>query len=162
MAGRPSHLSLSRVGLPPSIETFDSAPGDKSVHYEMHRCLTHLKRPEEAKRHFEIWRLLNALTDSTATTNAPDAGERRELLRKLRELNPADLSRRLLLVEHEIELGDPDAAIRECEALLSLRPGWPAAEHLRELALREKAGKKPDAAGAHKDEGQKDDGGGGG
>jgi tetratricopeptide (TPR) repeat protein len=140
----------------------DSAPGDKSVHYEMQRCLTRLKRPDEAKLHFEIWRLLNALTDSTATTNAPDMSERRELLRKLRELNPSDLSRRLQLVEHELELGDPDAAIRECDELLSLRPGWPAAEHLRERAVKERAGAKPDAAGARKDDGQKDGGGGGG
>ena len=136
----------------------DSAPGDKSIHYEMQRCLTRLKRPEEAKHHFEIWRLLNALTDSTATTNAPDLSERRELLRKLRDLNPDDLSRRLQLVEHELELGDPDAAIKECDALLALRAGWPAAEHLRDRALREKAGgAKPEPPSSNKN-----DGGGGG
>lgn len=133
-----------------------SAPGDKSVHYEMNRCLTRLKRPDEAKRHFEIWRLLNALTDSTASTNAPDASERRELLRKLRDLNPADFSRRFQLAQHELELGDPEAAIRECDALLALRPTWPAVEHLRDQAERAKTAPKSEPPGARKDE----DGGG--
>jgi tetratricopeptide (TPR) repeat protein len=130
-----------------------TAPGDKSVHYEMNRCLTRLKRPDQAKLHYEIWRLLNALTDSTATTNAPDASERRELLRRLRDLNPADLTRRFQLAQHELELGDPDAAIKECDALLAIRASWTAADRLKEEALEAKAGAKSGAAGGRKDDG---------
>jgi tetratricopeptide (TPR) repeat protein len=131
-----------------------TAPGDKSVHYEMQRCLSRLKRPDEAKLHYEIWKLLNALTDSTATTNAPDASERRELLKKLKELNPADFVRRLQLAEHELALGDPDAAIKECDELLAKHAAWAAAEHLRNEALRAKAGAKPNLPSQHGDDGE--------
>lgn len=130
-----------------------TAPGDKSVHYEMNRCLTRLKRPDEAKRHYEVWRLLNALTDSTATTNAPDASERRELLRKLRDLNPADLVRRFQLAQHELELGDPEAAIKECDALLEVRATWTAVERLKQEAVEAKANPKSGVPAARKDDG---------
>jgi tetratricopeptide (TPR) repeat protein len=130
-----------------------NAPGDKSVHYEMHRCLSRLKRPDEAKLHYEIWKRINALTDSTAPTNAPDLKERLDLLKQLKELNPGDYSRRLQLAEHEIALGDADAAVKECDEILAKRPAWAAAEHLRAEALRAKAGAKPDLPNSQGDDG---------
>jgi len=123
-------------------------PGDKGVHYQLQACLTRLKRREEADRHREIWRILNRLTDSVASANAPDAATRRALLQKLKELNPDDLARRLELCESEISAGEIDAALAECDALLERKRGWPAAQHLRDEALRAKAGARPNLPNA--------------
>ena len=123
-------------------------PGDKGVHYQMQACLVRLKRREEADRHREIWRMLNRLTDSVASANAPDAATRRELLLKLKELNPDDLTRRLELCESEISAGEIDAALAECDALLERKHGWPAAQHLRDEAVRAKAGARPNLPNA--------------
>jgi tetratricopeptide (TPR) repeat protein len=114
-----------------------------TVHYQLHRCLTRLHRNEEAKLHYETWELLNRLNDSLAAANAPDLPTRRRLLARLKELNPSDLVRRLQLAEQETALGDYDAAIAECDDLLSRRPDWAAARHLRGEAQRGKSGLSP-------------------
>lgn len=139
-----------RAQLRYDAEEFDAAledlkvavavlPGSKRAHFLMRSCLMRLGRRDEASRHYEIYTRLNRLTDSTALTSAPDAAERRRILRELRELNPADLDHRLMLASTELELLDFDAAIAECDALLALDPGWPPARHVRESALRRKA-----------------------
>jgi hypothetical protein len=106
----------------------------------MHLCLSRLGRRDEAKRHYDIWHLLNRLTDSTSATNAPDAKERREILTKLRECNATDWPRRLDLIQVELELGDPEAAKKECDLLLHERPDWPPALRMKEVAQKAKAG----------------------
>jgi tetratricopeptide (TPR) repeat protein len=102
-------------------------PGDKSVHYQLYVCLAKLKRRDEAKHHYDIWHLINRLTDSRSQTNAPDPKERREILAKLKLLSPGDLGHRLDLVDAEIELGEFDAAGAEIDELLKQKPGWTAA-----------------------------------
>jgi len=117
-----------------------SDPGEKAVHHQMHLCLSRLGRRDEAKRHYDIWHLLNRLTDSNSATNAPDAKERREILTKLRECNATDWPRRLDLIQAELELGDPEAARKECDLLLQERPDWPPALRMNEVAQKAKAG----------------------
>ena len=117
-----------------------SAPGDKAVHHQFHLCLSRLGRKDEAKRHYEIWHLLNRLTDSNSATSAPDPKEKREILAKLRECNPTDWPRRLDLIEAELELGEVEAARKESDALLAERPAWPPALRLKDVAQKAKAG----------------------
>lgn len=115
-------------------------PGDKAVHYQFHLCLSRLGRKDEAKRHYEIWHLLNRLTDSNSATNAPDPKEKREILAKLRECNPADWQRRLDLIEAQLELGEVEAARKESDALLAERPAWPPALRMKDVAQKATAG----------------------
>jgi len=129
-----------------------SDPGDKAVHHQYHLCLSRLGRRDEAKRHYEIWHLLNRLTDSNSATSAPDPKEKREILAKLRECNPTDWSRRLDLIEAQLELGEVEAARKESDALLAERPAWPPALRLKDVAQKAKAGEPVPAP---------DDGGGG-
>ncbi len=114
-------------------------PGSKQVQYLLQSCLARLGRRDEARRHFEIWKRLNRLTDSQGITSAPELPERRQLLRELKELHPADLEHRLQLAQVELELRDPDAAIAECDELLKLAPEWPVALYLRGEAQKAKA-----------------------
>jgi tetratricopeptide (TPR) repeat protein len=129
-----------------------SDPGDKAVHHQYHLCLSRLGRRDEAKRHYEIWHLLNRLTDSNSATSAPDPKEKREILAKLRECNPTDWQRRLDLIEAQLELGEVEAARKESDALLAERPAWPPALRLKEVAQKAKVGEAVPAP---------DDGGGG-
>jgi len=129
-----------------------SDPGDKAVHHQYHLCLSRLGRRDEAKRHYEIWHLLNRLTDSNSATSAPDPKEKREILAKLRECNPTDWQRRLDLIEAQLELGEVEAARKESDALLAERPAWPPALRLKDVAQKAKAGEAVPAP---------DDGGGG-
>src|SRR5262249_9376097 len=126
--------------LPHLEQAAQSDPGEKAVHHQMHLCLSRLGRRDEAKRHYEIWHLLNRLTDSNSATNAPDSKERREILEQPPPCTPTDRARRVDLIQVELELGDRDAALKECDALLKERPAWPAALHLKEEAQKAKAG----------------------
>jgi len=114
------------------------------VHYQLQICLTRLNRRDEAKVHYEIWSVLNRLNDSIAATNAPDAATRRKLLLRLKQLDPSDLVRRLQLAQIEIELGEFDAAIEECDELLSRRPDWLPARHVKIEARRCRSGARPE------------------
>jgi tetratricopeptide (TPR) repeat protein len=140
-----------------SVAVSDS-PGSKQAHKQLQTCLLKLGKRDEARRHYEIWQRLNRLSDSVTTVNAPTPEEARQILRELKELNPADLNHRLDLARAELDLGALDAAIAECDQVLDLNPGWPPAAWLRAEALRVKSGAprtpavKPDP----------DDGGGGG
>ena len=115
-------------------------PGSRQVHHELHLCLGRLGKKEEARHHYEIWKRLNRLTESTSLTNAPDPEERLQLLRELRDLNPNDLDHRFDLAQVALEAGQPDAAIQECDSLLKINPGWPPAQWLLQQAKKMKQG----------------------
>ena len=126
----------------------NASPGNKQVHRLLQTCLTRVGRRDEARRHYEIWQRLNRLTDSIATASSPKPEDVRQILRELKQLNPADLSRRCDLARYELELGAPDAAIAECDELLLLAPGWPPPAYLRSEALKAKEnGPRPAVAG---------------
>jgi len=117
-------------------------PGSRQAHYELFVAESQLGRKDEAKRHYEIWKRLNRLIESVAQENAPDAAERRQLLRELAQLNPADLAHRLDLAELEVELGDVDAAKRDCDELAALGVGGPRLAAIRERAARRAPGSR--------------------
>lgn len=127
----------ARADLEVAIE---SNPGNKSAHAALRICCTRTGDKEAARRHHEIWKRLNRLTDSVASASAPDEAERRTVLRELAQLNPRDLDHRLELATLELKLGDADAAAAECDALLLLRSGWAPARWLREQAARAQRG----------------------
>ncbi|MBL8841494.1 MAG: hypothetical protein JNL90_08195 [Planctomycetes bacterium] len=121
----------------------DRAPGSKAAHALLRTACSQLGQREEARRHYEIWKRLNRLTDSVAPTSAPDLLERRDVLRELATLNPRDLDRRLELAQTELQLADYDGALATCEALLGVAPTFAAARWIREQALLAKAGQRP-------------------
>jgi tetratricopeptide (TPR) repeat protein len=110
------------------------APGSKQAHAAARICRHRTGDAAGAKRHYEIWKRLNRLTDSVASASAPVEEERRTTLRELSELNPRDLERRAELAALEFRLGDAAAAVRQCDALLALRPGFAPWMRLREQA----------------------------
>ncbi len=126
----------------------DSAPGNKQAHAALRGAYSRLGQREEARQHYEIWKRLNRLTDSVASTSAPDPQERRNILRELATLNPRDVDRRLELVQVEAQLNDLPAALAACDALLEVAPTFAPARYLREQLLQAKAGRRPAPEGA--------------
>ncbi|MBM4015894.1 MAG: hypothetical protein FJ293_13145, partial [Planctomycetes bacterium] len=112
----------------------DVAPGSRQAHAAARICRQRTGDAAGARRHHEIWKRLNRLSDSVASASAPDEQERRSTLRELAELNPRDVDRRVELAVLELKLGDPAAAQRQCDALLALRPGFAPWLRLREQA----------------------------
>lgn len=109
-------------------------PGSKQAHAAARTCRQRTGDTAGSRRHYEIWKRLNRLTDSVASASAPDEQERRTTLRELAGLNPRDVDRRAELAQLELKLGDAAAAIRECDALLVIRPGFVPWLRLREQA----------------------------
>ncbi|MSR45990.1 MAG: tetratricopeptide repeat protein [Planctomycetes bacterium] len=140
------HADRHKEALTDLNVAIDAAPGHKAAHAAMRVCCQRTGDREGARRHLEIWKRLNRLTDSVASASAPDDEERRVILRELAELNPLDVEHRLQFAALELKLGDADAAIRLCDALLSVVPEWPPAWHLREQAHLTKRGIRPAAA----------------
>jgi tetratricopeptide (TPR) repeat protein len=136
-----------------------SLPGGKQVQYLLQTCLSRMGRKDEARRHHEIWRRINRLMDSQGSQTAPDPEERRRIMRELKELNSADLENRIQLARLELELGNADASIAECDELLKLNPNWAAAIYLRAAGKQVKAGAKPPCE-EKRDRGDDADGGG--
>ncbi len=106
-------------------------PGDKQAHWKLRGCYLAMGDRDKARHHMEIWRKINTLTDSIASQSAPDEEQTRQLLRELKDLNPADLNRRLQLAWHEYLAGEQASAQKEYDELAAERPGWKALEPLR-------------------------------
>jgi tetratricopeptide (TPR) repeat protein len=132
--------------LPDLLAAIEVAPGSRSAHAGLRNCYARLGQRDAARRHHEIFKRLNRLVDSVATTSAPEPEERRTILRELATMNPRDLDHRLQLASLELELGDAGAALAACDALLADRPDWPPARWVREQALRAKSGAPPQPA----------------
>lgn len=103
-------------------------PGNKQIHYQLRSCYARLKQSEAARHHYQIWKHLNRLTDSVVTRGGPGPEERLQILRELAVQNPADLPRRLELVQLEWLQGDRAAAEREFTALRAEAGDWPPLE----------------------------------
>ena len=132
--------------LPDLLLAIEVAPGSRGAHAGLRNCYTRLGQREASRRHHEIFKRLNRLVDSVASTRAPEAEERRTILRELATLNPRALDHRLQLASLELELGDAGAALAACDAVLRDRPDWPPARWVREQALRAKSGAPPPPA----------------
>lgn len=121
----------------------DRAPGSKAAHALLRTAYSQLGQRDAARRHYEIWKRLNRLTDSVASPSAPDLIERRDVLRELATLNPRDLDRQLELAQTELQLANYEGALATCEALLGVAPTFAPALWIREQALLAKAGQRP-------------------
>jgi tetratricopeptide (TPR) repeat protein len=147
-----AELRMAAQEWEPALEDLEVAlvqsPGNKQVHWKLKSCYMALKRPEDARRHLEIWKRLNRLTDSLSSTSAPDPEETLHLLRELEGLNPSDHARVLQLGFLELEAGHPDAARRILDRLRETVPRLPGLDALE----RRLAGETPRAGEGSGDE----------
>lgn len=103
-------------------------PGSRQVHYELVSIYRVKGEREELAHHLEIFQLIHRLTDSTARISAPTEAERLEIHRRLKEINPEDVGRRLELIGLELSQGSRERAQEEYDQLHARYPEWKALE----------------------------------